>query len=218
MYLGGKIQHVIPFKSTCLKKLFQLIRESLLQLKVLSVTFSLAARNPVCNSKHRLCTTLNLHCQRLCDEAASSLCKPSLKDFMYSNETWPLCDRCWRDMHAGRHSCSRWLWLYKYFPLTCAEGEPWIKSFKGDQKFSVGDTPQLVGKQYLSFCPSIIFLKMLMLEQIWQVKFPFAPSSPSESALWQIRHYLAPSPFWLLTGELNHLSSNKGSVCFQGRE
>lgn len=51
--------------------------------------FSLAAINPVCNSKHRLCTTLNLRCQRLCDEAASCLYKPSLKDFRYSNETWP---------------------------------------------------------------------------------------------------------------------------------
>lgn len=38
------------------------------------------------------------------------------------------------------------------------------KNFKGDQKVSVGDTAQLVGKQYLSFCPSIVFLKMLMLE------------------------------------------------------
>lgn len=172
----------------------------------------------MCNSKHRLCTTLNLHCHRLDDNSASSLCKSSLNDLSYSNAHLALCDRCWRGMHRGRHSCRILLWLRNYFPLGYVEGEPWIKSFKGDQKVSVGDTAQLVGKQYLSFCPSIIFLKMLMLEWTWQAKFPFAPCSPPESVLWQIRHYLAPSPFWLLTGELNHLSSSKGSMCFQGRD
>lgn len=69
------------------------------------------------------------------------------------------------------------------------------KKFQRRPEVSVGDTSRLLGKQYLSFCLSIIFLEMLMLEQNWQVKFPFAPCFPSESALWQIRHYLAPPPF-----------------------
>lgn len=132
MYLWGKIKHIILFKSTTF--FFFLIvsikQGSLLQLKVFSVTLFLAARNPVCNSKHRLCTTLNLHCHRLDDNSASSLCKSSLNDLNYSNAHLALCDRCWRGMHRGRHSCRILLWLRNYFPLGYVEGEPWIKISK----------------------------------------------------------------------------------------
>jgi len=108
------------------------------------------------------------------------------------------------------------LWLHNHFPLGFTEEEPWIKSFKGDQEVAARDTAQLVGKQYLSFCPSTIFVKLAALEQTWPAEFPFAPRSPPKPTLWQIRSCLALSPFSLLTGELSHLSSSKARRCLEG--